>query len=116
MNGFNISVQVDVACIPDSDGLYKDARLLSPLDIAKYIDPRANIDLIVLHCLEKMFNIDVDYLVPARRRISMFKSQDGGLDNVVIDAAQESNLCSGRTFLQISQENKMGRNRTRHVV
>lgn len=114
-DGLKISIGVDVSSIPDRDGLYKDALLLPRLDIAQHVDPSANIDVIVLHVLENVFNVDIDYLGLTGSRIPMLKPQDGRLDNVLIDAAEKSNLCPRRTRVEISKKDKIRGNRPRHV-
>jgi hypothetical protein len=90
LDGFLICLEVDVAGVPDSNGLYKDTLLLSTFNIADDIEPCSYIYVELLYPLQHMFDIEIRDNGWAGNGVVVLEPQCRSLGDVLIDAAAQS--------------------------
>jgi len=98
LNGFLIHLEVDVASVPDGNGLYEDALLLPALNIADDIEPRPHLYVEFLNSLEHMFDIEIRDDGRIRYGIVVLEPQCRGLSDVLINAAAQSVSVAAMAF------------------
>ena len=97
-NGFFICTQINIASTPDGDGLHKHSFLFASFDIANHIDPGSNLQIVALHALQDMDNLDIGDFCGTGCGVVVFELKGRCWDHIVVNTA----------VISISSQDTMG--------
>lgn len=87
LEGFLISMKINIASVPDCDGLNEHAFFFASLDIAYHVDPGANLHLVALDAFKDMDNINICDFCRGGCGVVVLQSKRCCLNHIFINAA-----------------------------